>query len=255
MKDSESPTTAPQAFVPANTHESASGFITQQGTSDEEARYSRPGWSWGGFIFHIYFAACIKRYWYLAWMVALIVPYISGIITLGLMIYFGVKGRELAAASPVFKSKQQYIGFMKGIDHAGKVIFFVFVVGLGGLAIIGILASIVLAGLGSQRDAAREASAMAAARSLVPVMTLCMDEGGSVERLDAQVAGEFICSDSTIVGDIYPELYGGWQYVEVQHTNDSDWFYLVVASDDRAISCTVQGCDYAVGTVTLLGSE
>lgn len=254
MNESESPT-PPQAFVPANKSVSAGGYMTQQGTSDEESHYSRPGWSWGGFMFHIYFAACIKRYWYLLWMIALVVPYVSGIITFGLMIYFGVKGRELAAGSPVFKSKQQYIGFMKGIDHAGKVIFFVFFIGLGGLAIVGILASIVLAGLGSQRDAAREASAMAAARSLVPVMTTCLGEGGGVERLDAPVVGELICSDSTIVDDIYPELYGGWQYIEVQQTNDSDLFYLVVANDERAISCTVQGCDYTVGTAVLLDSE
>lgn len=215
----------------------------------EEAHYSRPGWSWGGFMFNAYFAACLKRYWFLAWLLpGVVFPLISLPIWLGLAIYFGVKGREMAAASPTFASKQQYIGFMKGIDHAGKVLFILFFVVLGGIVILGVFASVILAGLGSQRDAAREASAMSTARSLVPVMTLCLDSGGTIATAGAPTEGAAICSDSAIADDMYPELYGDWEYGVVQQTNDEYLFYFTLEDDDVVITCTAQGCEYPMDT-------
>lgn len=93
--------------------------------SVEDSKYSNPGWSWGGFMQWTIFAIGLRKYWYLLLILIGMVPFVGGLISIGVMIYFGIKGREMAAASSVFANKEQYIGFMKGIDHAGKVMFFV----------------------------------------------------------------------------------------------------------------------------------
>jgi hypothetical protein len=54
----------------------------------------------------------------------MLVPFVNMVAWLGIMVFLGLKGRELAATSQTFTSRDQYVGFMKAIDHAGKVIFF-----------------------------------------------------------------------------------------------------------------------------------
>jgi len=119
--------------------------------SNSDAQYSQPGWSWGGFCFSLLFAIAIRRYVYLWFLLGMVLPPINFVVVIGLMIYFGMKGRELAAESKIFTSRDQYVGFMKGIDHAGKVLALFY----GILIIVGILASTVLVGLESARDRAR----------------------------------------------------------------------------------------------------
>ncbi|MBP9749118.1 MAG: hypothetical protein KBD21_00035 [Candidatus Pacebacteria bacterium] len=210
---------------------------------DEERQYGRPGWSWGGFMFHVYFAACVRRYGYLAWLVVFLIPLLSIPVVLGLMFYFGVKGREIAASSPLFKNKQQYIGFMKGIDRAGKVLFFLMFVVLGGIALVGVFASIMLASLSSQREAAWEASVTNTARSIVPLMTLCRDAGGSVESPAPQV-GDFICSETSFIEDnTYPALPKGWEYGSAEDGPELEFSFSIFNTENGATyACSVQGC-------------
>lgn len=70
------------------------------------------------------FAIGLRKYWYLLLILVGMIPLVGGLASIGAMIFFGIKGREMAAASSVFTNRDQYIGFMKGIDHAGKVIFY-----------------------------------------------------------------------------------------------------------------------------------
>ncbi len=60
--------------------------------------------------------------------VALLIIGIGALSFFVIPIYLGMKGRTLAAASRAFSNRDQYVGFMKGIDHAGKVLFFAFIV-------------------------------------------------------------------------------------------------------------------------------
>lgn len=221
----------------------AQPFMTVASESDEEVHYSHPGWSWGGFMFNIFFAACLKRYWFLLWFGALLVPIVNlfvPFVLLGLMIYFGVKGRELAARSAVFTSKQQYIGFMKGIDHAGKCMFFLSLAGLLVMVVIMmIIATIVLRELDSSREAAHRALATATARSLVPVLTICRGAGGSVNR-DMPQEGDSPCS-TPVLDDTYPAVRGGWRYVSAEDVGMDD-FLLILSREEEYIRCTKKGC-------------
>lgn len=83
------------------------------------------------------------------------------------------------------------------------------------IAIIGILASVVLAGLGSQRDRARESSTLSSVRSIVPVATVCHDSGSylNVPDQDGQTAPtNTVCNNSTIAGDLWMSLPVGWYW-------------------------------------------
>lgn len=67
----------------------------------------------------------IHRYTYvLAYLVGL-VPLVGPLAIFTFTVFLGVKGREMAMASPVFTNRDQYVGFMKAIDHGGKIMFFV----------------------------------------------------------------------------------------------------------------------------------
>jgi prepilin-type N-terminal cleavage/methylation domain-containing protein len=130
------------------------------------------------------------------------------------------------------------------------------------IAIIGILASVVLAGLGSQRDRARQVSVISSARSVVPVITACVDGGGAINgtRGDTLNGGtaSTICSNAAIADDVWPNIsnQGSWTY-EIGTTTGSDWSFIVY--DDTAtantwnagevgVLCTLNGCTAATTT-------
>jgi|GEM_PF-6047483 len=72
----------------------------------------------------------------------------------GFWIYMGVAGRGLAQRSSAFENQEQYLGFMKALDHAGKVLALFLLIPI---AVMGILASIVLTSLNGARERAMEA--------------------------------------------------------------------------------------------------
>ena len=160
----------PQAFTPygevpkpEGVQESVTAPPPQANPGDDV--YSRPGWSWGAFMFGPFFLVAIRKYWYLLlnllpivllfgtsllWVVIVLPQAFSGassggpllvlapiMIAIGFLsflavpIYFGIKGRVLASQSRTFANRDQYIGFMKVIDHAGKVAFFITVACIG----------------------------------------------------------------------------------------------------------------------------
>lgn len=72
------------------------------------------------------------------------------------------------------------------------------------IAIIGILASVVLASLGNQRRRAHQARAIETVRSALPLVVNCMLSGGTV--VNPPVLGGLICSTST---DTWPPYLAG----------------------------------------------
>lgn len=139
-----------------------------------DEQYSHPGWSWGGFFWGIPFLIAIRKYRYLLLLLAPILM-IFGVVTLwgimavvgqvngssdttmafalivpiaialaalffaGLPLYFGFKGRMLAATSKTFSNKEQYVGFMKAFDHGAMVAFFVMIASWVVLIVFGVL--------------------------------------------------------------------------------------------------------------------
>lgn len=115
------------------------------------------------------------------------------------------------------------------------------------IAIIGILASVVLAGLGSQRAKAREASALSTARSVVPVMQVCRDGGGSVAHAaatidtNAEAITVDVCGTASVVNDKFPPLPTGWAYGAVTDSGTDNFSY-TITNGSATFTCTATGC-------------
>jgi prepilin-type N-terminal cleavage/methylation domain-containing protein len=127
------------------------------------------------------------------------------------------------------------------------------------IAIIGILATVVLAGLGSQRERARESSAQSSARSVVPVATACVDANATTNiGADDSVptpGTTVICSDPLVASDIWPNIATqGWAYHVSDGRATTGLFKFVACNPtggasptvcdvgDRGLVCTVNGC-------------
>ena len=100
------------------------------------------GWSWGAFMFGIPFLIAIKQYKMLWWFLLSLVPIVNVVFYVVFAIYMGLHGHELAAKSTHFGNEHEYRGFIKAIDHSGRILFFVVLIGLALfalLAIVGVL--------------------------------------------------------------------------------------------------------------------
>ena len=86
---------------------------------------AKQGWSWGAFLFNASFLIGVKRYKMLWWYLLALIPFVNFIFLLAYSIYLGVKGHEIGANGAQFANQSEYDGFMKGVDHAGKIMFFV----------------------------------------------------------------------------------------------------------------------------------
>ena len=117
------------------------------------AGYRDEGWSWGAAMLNMYFIIAVRQYMYLLLFILFMVPFVNLITIPVVLIFLGFKGRELARGSSTFSTQDEYIGFMKGADHAGKIMFYFMI----GMFVIGIVASISLASLGSARYRAYDA--------------------------------------------------------------------------------------------------
>ncbi len=112
--------------------------MEQEHTSSSAAAPST-SWSWGAFMFGIPFLIAIKKYKMLWWFLFSLIPIVNIVFYVVFAIYLGLHGHELASKSPHFENKHEYNGFMKAIDHSGKIIFFVALVGLAVLALFSII--------------------------------------------------------------------------------------------------------------------
>jgi hypothetical protein len=93
--------------------------------ADQAAAPSGTEWSWGAFMFDPAFLIAIQKYAYLLVYLLMLIPILNFIVWIGLKIYLGLKGREMARDSATFASAEEREGFFKGFDRAGKVLFFV----------------------------------------------------------------------------------------------------------------------------------
>lgn len=112
------------------------------------------------------------------------------------------------------------------------------------IAIIGILASVVLAGLGSQRDRAHTARAQASLRSTVPVVTACVDGSGTAVNPSSATGGGAICGGT----DTWPTLSGSWEYNLDIADGGLDTFTYSATDGTDEITCSISGCQIAAVT-------
>ncbi len=115
------------------------------------------------------------------------------------------------------------------------------------IAIIGILASVVLASLGSARERARLASAQSSLKSAQAAAVICEDGGGTVQPAasgTAPTAGSNICSDTAITDATYPSLPANWAYTNSTAGGSAgDGVFTIEASGEgNTITCDANAC-------------
>ena len=125
----------------------------EESTPTKSDGYKDSGWSWGAFVFNWAFALAVRKYWYLLLIFLMFIPLINIFAMIGVMVFFGVKGRDMAKGSTTFSNEEQRIGFMKGIDHAGKIVAIIWLIGF---VVGGILAVTVLSSLSGMRNEAED---------------------------------------------------------------------------------------------------
>ena len=115
------------------------------------------------------------------------------------------------------------------------------------IAIIGILASVVLASLGSARERARLASAQSSLKSAQAAGVICEDGGGNVLPSASGTApnqGSNICSDTAITDAAYPTLPANWDYTNntAGGTPGDGIFTIEASGEGNTITCTQNAC-------------
>ncbi|MFW5853387.1 MAG: type II secretion system protein [Patescibacteria group bacterium] len=115
------------------------------------------------------------------------------------------------------------------------------------IAIIGILSGIVITSLGSARDKANDAQALANLRGVLPAAIICIDGGSNLTGQDSTPPAEEsnICNEAGLVDATWPTLPKGWDYVASTGEEGSyDFTYGATRDEDEAtISCSQSGCD------------
>lgn len=106
----------------------------------------KQGWSWGGFMLNASFLIGAKRYKLLWWWLLALIPIVNIVFWIAMLIYLGINGHKIAAEGTQFANQSEYDGYVKGLDHAGKVVFFVVLVVLV-IVIVALLAGFSFAGL------------------------------------------------------------------------------------------------------------
>jgi len=122
------------------------------------------------------------------------------------------------------------------------------------VAIIGMLASIVFAGLGGVRSRGRIASAQSSLRNFYTGLLLCSDavvgDAVNLPKSDSQNGGGGpICEDALVTSSAYVSLPNGWMYCDVTATgncgNDASGYSpltLIGKGDGKKVTCTEKGC-------------
>jgi len=75
------------------------------------------------------------------------------------------------------------------------------------IAIIGILATVVMVGIGNQRERARRTAALESTRSVLPYLVDCYMQNGTVQAYTNPNGGNNVCNPN--IGVVYPDLTDG----------------------------------------------
>lgn len=88
----------------------------------------KQGWSWGGAVFSPYFITGAGRFKLLWWYLFALVPFLNAIFWIVVFFYFGLNGHAVAAKGSTFATQGEYDGYVNGLDRAGRIFFWIFLV-------------------------------------------------------------------------------------------------------------------------------
>jgi len=149
------------------------------------------GFNFGAFALN-WIWAFAHRLW--GWGIGILVGSCLPIVSLGLAIYLGVKGNELAWKAKHFDSVQQFKDTQKAWTIAGIVVFCISIVMI---PIIGIMAAVAIPNFIVARDRAMYTSCLESLSSVKIAQEMFITDNGiyadDVEKLDMYVIAE--CSD------------------------------------------------------------
>lgn len=113
------------------------------------------------------------------------------------------------------------------------------------IAIIGILSSVAVVNLNSARDKARVAAAQATLSGLIPVVTICFNDGNNLKPpTKNNVGGGALCTGSA---SSWPAPSSGYIWTNLAITGDAvaGTFYIGASSTAAGLAniwCTHNGC-------------
>lgn len=115
-------------------------------------------WSWGAFGLTFVWLIFSKLGWFaLLYITVPYIPIIGPIIGITAVIYFAIKGRRRSWTTGKWDSFSQFKERQRKLDKAGKIFLVVWV----GIAVVGVLSTLVLLQLGTARARARDAKRIA----------------------------------------------------------------------------------------------
>ncbi len=92
---------------------------------------ARSNWSWGGFMFDPVIILGTRNYMMLFFYLLAFVPFVNLIFWLVWKIYMGLNAHRIVNESSAFANQDERNGFMRGLDHAGWIMFIVSLVAIG----------------------------------------------------------------------------------------------------------------------------
>ncbi len=142
-------------------------------------------WSWGGFFLHwIYFIASRAPKKAFLYFLGSLVP----ILNIYLWIKTGLKGRKITWETGKWLNFEDYRKRQKLLDKIGVIVIVV----LGGLAILGFMASILLLSLNSARIKARDVQRYADARLIESTLTTYQNDHNIYPRALNELVPSYI---------------------------------------------------------------
>jgi prepilin-type N-terminal cleavage/methylation domain-containing protein len=126
------------------------------------------------------------------------------------------------------------------------------------IAIIAILAGIVLVSLGSARDRSRKASLQSTMSSIVPVISMCMNDGGEIFAPTSNSTGGGAICNGDVNGDNLDELGIVENWPSLAGITGASYIYIdtdVVTNTDITAGTTgnpVVSCNVVTGSCNLV---
>lgn len=103
---------------------------TQAPTPVPQQAAHSSNWSWGGFVYDPVIILATRNYMMLFFYLLAFIPLVNILFWIAFKIYMGMNTHRLVNESAGFANQDERNGFLRGLDHAGWIMFMVMLVGI-----------------------------------------------------------------------------------------------------------------------------